>query len=659
MPEELAISASDHHHAPQSIDPEDLPPLPASAYTRTKSSLSILHDDTSLSKIGTRKSSPSERSYDPYRSSRSAIIRNQENFNVIVHRGTSGNLRDSNLSQSLKPKPLRVDTLKKQQHRVSGGSSSAWLSTQASPSTRPMSRVSHRSISRHSVDQSIYPSSPPCSIVVRPSDSHKRGVDFSHVRRSSTTSALPINSSARMSNVLAQSGISGSSPPPISFEKNKGKAVPQSVTPVKAKNARTGELSPLSAKYLRDVAADVEQVRLRKSKTHSRVIDSEARKCSVELEKFCEQAFNRDSTGSSRGTATNTTQGRSAYESPPSSVSNRGSSQSWQGVSPNDQGSWNRMELSRDTPNSHMARELAETRRMLSEWSNLDSNAHLDPGYREIMAKIEHLVHYHEQISQQDGRRTVSAPESTSRPLPKISEEDKAASEEPRNSIRSQQNTSLVSNYNTQSGTMQHANQQRHSQTVRRNQVDSPPPAAPLTSHNSSSNTVPAPTPRQQHLAAFAENPSQRYYHRFDQASYQPRRVGSSVPASTLSPISEDAAAHAAALHPHGANIKRQGWFGGWRSREELRPGNASIRSANTIRIVNRQDTAETHLRTRDATTPLQITSTQPVNGAQRPGFLSIFRKKKPKKPVPSTSGMAIGKLRNPPDPCNILIIVV
>lgn len=639
VPEDFSVSASDYHHIHHNIEPDDLPPLPASAYTRTKSSLSILHDDVSQSKIGTRKSSPSQRSYDPYRSSRSALVDEGGNFNVTVHRQASGHTRQSSTNRTVKPHPSRVETLKKQQNRLSTGSSSAWLSTQASPSVRPTSRMSYRSMSRNSIVTSAYPSSPPASIVFRPSSSHKRGVDFSHVRRSSTLSALP--TSPRKSGTTTKTGISGDSRPLNTPSKGKAKAVSTLATPQTTPKEMI-EPPTLSASYMRDVKANMERARIRKSKTHSQVIDTEARKISVELEKFCEEAFNRESTGSSR--KTNTTQAQSSYDTPPSSISNPGSTHSWQGPTSPEHGTGQRSEVSRDTPNSHIARGLAEARKMLSDWHANENNAYQELTYHQLMAQIEHLMQYQAQAMQYDSRRVVSAPEPTQGSLPMISEEEKATSEEKHTPQRPRHNLVPMSNYNIPINA-QPAQSEPASATIRL--VKPSPSIAPLNVVKTTSSANSPAKSHPSHVANYNEGPSQASCNRFDQQTQlASHRIGPPLAGSPLSPISEDAAAHAvAARHARSMTGKRQGWFGGWRSREDFAKDNTSARPFNVSSRPARQDTASTDLRTHDASVPTPRSSMKPSQSAQRPGFLAMFRKKRSKKSSPLQSHMAIGML--------------
>ena len=638
--DDLSVHASDHHHIHASVGVIDLPPLPPQAYVRSRSNLSIQHDEGSdNSRSGTNKSS--ERSYDPYRSSKNPIVSDKEGFTVTVHPRTSSHTRKSSAGtgSTTKPNSLRVDTLKKESKRLSTTSSSARLSSRhLTPSPLPLAG---RSYSRGSIVTSVYPSSPPGSIIVRPSNSHRRGVDFSHLRRSSTTSALTKSPPRSVGTAKTQS--SGTPSPP---DKGKGRATEL------APGDWNGDLhssSPPPPKFVNDLIIAAEKARVRKSKTHSQVIDCEARKVSTELEKFCEEAFNRESNGSSYATTYNTTntQAASAYDTPPSSVSNRGSGPS-QGVTTPERGSWQRPELvSRETPNSYMARELADTRRKLVERYANDKNAASNPTYREVLASIDNLLVMQSRTTRTESRRVVSAPEPTSGALPMITEEERSTQHEDIANAPSAVRKPPTSAYSRSATDPRPPAIIAPQQTIRPVNIGPPSPHVPPL--NIRKATPAAPTlgsqrsDRPQHLAAFTGNNEQRFYNRFDPPSnHSVRRLPQVPPANSLPPISEDASQAVASRHAGNMSGRRHGWFGGWKPREgSLRERPSRI---DLSRRPSRSDSAESQLRSYGPQTPpTACPGPKAAVAGKRPGFLSLFTRKKV--PKLATHRMAIGKL--------------
>ena len=637
----LNPSASDHHHMHSKIDAESLPPLPPSAYQRTKSSLSIMHDDLAQAKPGTsRKSSttPSQRSYDPYRSSRNPIVSDKEGYSVTVHRSPSGHRRHPSSAQSMKTNSLRVETLRKEQNRISVGSGSA-PSRRTTPS--PRSTVARRSISRTSIGSSAYPSSLPGSVIHRPISTHRRGVDFSHVRRSSTTSALSasrspsraaLTTTPRHSHASDKAGSPGTHKPASS----------------QAPGSRSSSSSSPPPPVVQELLATLDKVRLRKSKTHSQVIDSEARKVSTELEKFCEEAFNRESTASSYATTTATTRAESVIDTPPSSISYRGSTgSSWGTVSP-ERESYPVRESSRATPNTQITHELAMTRKNLAERYGNDKSFIESRRYREVMASLDYLLSKEGEALQAE-RRVVSAPEPSSEPLPMISEEERVL---PDNSASARHSYGAPTPVAEASRSRITVNENPRpvdpTNTIRVIEPSSPPATvAPLNIRKTSTPSPPRTT--QQPIPAFSNSATLRFYNRFEpQQRHSVRRMPPIPNPPTLAPISEGAPSHAAGAvgQPPSQNGRRHGWFGGWKrdpSMERTTAREASLSRIDPSRRPTRQASAETDLRTRDASLPPMPPSPRVALPGKRPGFLSLFTRKKAPKPL--NTNMALGGL--------------
>ena len=619
----LSTSASDYHHGKAHLDPASLPPLPAAAYKRTKSSLSIMIDEPTRERptAATRKSStsPSERSYDPYRSSKNAIVGDKENYTVRVHRDGSKYTRQTSAALNVKTNSLRVDTLRKEQNRLSTGSSSV-RSRRTSPSPIPAAR---RSISRSSIVSSVYPSSPPGSIVVRPSSAHRRGVDFSHVRRSSTVSAL--------------SAPRSPSRPSLSPTPRNSAGARATNSPARLRNPSSSADASHSSSAsppppVEELLATLEKAKMRKSKTHSQVIDSEARKISVELEKFCEQAFNRESTASSYMTTNaTTTHPPSANDTPPSSISYRPSSGSTQGVTTPDRPSWSRSDSLRDTPNAYLASRLAAARREIAERFANDRSASQNHTYRDVLASLDNLLSREKEAVQADSRRVVSDPSPNSGPLPMITEE-RALTDEAGSVRHSSGNASSDIRTSRPKAHQDQAPKPDPVSTIRVIEPSSPPPTvAPLNIRKVAS--PPSPKPSSSQIPAYSNSAALRYYDKIEpQPQFSSRRMPPIPPPPTLHPITEDAASRTVPARQLSNAARRNGWFGGWRrdtSAEHAVTRELSAQRFDSSRRPSRQASVETDLRTRDASRPpFQPMPTEAITG-KRPGFLSIFTRKK------------------------------
>ncbi|KAI9701221.1 MAG: hypothetical protein M1836_001890 [Candelina mexicana] len=173
---------------------------------------------------------------------------------------------------------------------------------------------------------------------------------------------------------------------------------------------------------------------VKKARTPSHYWKEEARQVSSELEKFCDEAFNRSSIASSVRTAA--TDRANTYDSPISSVSIRNSGASSVGVQSGYAANENLVPgsrplpaLPRQLPESVTTQELAETRRRLlqraAEGTTGVSQGRLD----EIIGTIDRLMQPNSasNANQENSRRIASAPDPQSQHdrgyLPVISEE--------------------------------------------------------------------------------------------------------------------------------------------------------------------------------------------------------------------------------------------
>jgi len=545
-PDGVGYSASDHHHI-KPVDSEELPPLPRNAFTRTKSQFSILSDEQHYSKSSLQTQPASIGSYDPFRASRDRIVGGKDNYlNVTVHRGASRHSRKQDTTNIQRhPGSLRVEALKKQQRRLSASPSAVSLK-KASPLRS--NATYRRSISRSSLANSLYPSSPPIASVVRANVTHKRGVNFSHVRRSSTMSALTTHSTAEAVTTP---------------QKQKAKRISQhdsasDLRGMASSPAVHGDQIVRSRKTGPVTGAPRSEIR--KSQTQGQVIENEARKVSTELEAFIDQAFNRASAGSSNRTSLPSNQ--SPYDTPPSSISNRGSAQSshlsvkalHQEEGTNRQRPLPNLPL--ETPKTFIARELAETRKRLAARYAQDENAQND-NYHEVLAHLDALLKPNSaKTSANDNRRPTSAPETGSPDysgyLPIISEENKSSDADDSHALsdRASHLTRASTDPFEKSAAPRRRTQDPHG-TIRLIERSSPPRIAPLVIRKASS-TSSGSQPSNDSL-------SSRYYN----GNKVARKITPTSP-GPLGTISEEAAAAAkeSSAKKTDADLpKKRSWF--------------------------------------------------------------------------------------------------
>ena len=394
----VLYSGSDYHHIKPVLQPNEVPPIPPSAYSRTKSQFSIMNDIANPSKSTLHQPPPSESSYDPFRASRDPIITGKDQYNVTVHRGASSHSRRPSVS---KHDSLRVHALRNNGRLSTASSLSSVPRVSASP--RPGTAHSKRSISRTSVTSSQFRSSPPVSGHAKTTILPRRGVNFSHLRRSSSTSAIASPSRSR----------NATSPrPPLGTPKVSGSPVNGYSSPLAEPRNRVGS---------RKETASIGRLpsRPRKSQTEGNIVDAETRKVSSELEKACDEAFFRSSAGSSY--ATSMSQNQPAYETPPSSISNRASGHSQGGHPPTEpKRPLPEPPQDQETPNTFLSRELAEVKRKLEQRYLQDKGSH--PAYHEVQSLLDNFTKPADPGWAPRGRSPVPSSQ-----LPMISEEGKTA----------------------------------------------------------------------------------------------------------------------------------------------------------------------------------------------------------------------------------------
>ena len=284
--------------------------------------------------------------------------------------------------------------------------------------------------SRSSLASSARRSSP---IVIRPSDNRKRGVSFTHHRKPRGDDGTSPAREGAQSRSGQRSGKAWGRPKfnyageaaPSSSPSSDPNRIPRSRKNTTS-NARPGSSAG------------------KKSKTPSFLFKDEARQVSRELEKFCDESFNRSSVSSSARTTT--TERLHTYDSPVSSFSFREDSPSRTVIARPSGASKNRPRFAPEdrplppTPieflDAYTEQQLTATRERLANRS-AEGYAGASQGYLEdVIARLDRLIMPKKvlQAEQENGRRYASATADCTSPadaahLPAISEERNADAE--------------------------------------------------------------------------------------------------------------------------------------------------------------------------------------------------------------------------------------
>ena len=384
--EAIGYSRSDRQHGRLAGERTTLP--------RTKSQFSILNDEHLTSKDIPDLPSTSSGGRNPSRanSNQNRSSSNSKCNGAVYRPGSSGSHRraPSSIAVSRRTGSLRKEALRRKSRRSSIASASSMVpqdhfterrsdgggcGTNSNLTSSPMTKTS-----------SAFPSSPPCSIRPRNRNSYKRNVSFKHARKSSTSSG-PNN--PIVSTVPQQPNVSR-----ITTARRRQTAVAdhdsiQSSPPLMKVPQTIGR---------KEVALATKQVaRPRHARNSSQYIKHEARKVSDDLERACEEAFNRSSVASSVQTAV--TEKPNVYDTPPSSVSYRESHLGNDGASrkiferanPNAYVDRPLPALPDETPRTFVARELEETRRRLAERYREEDLSNI-PGCKDLLMQLNNLL---------------------------------------------------------------------------------------------------------------------------------------------------------------------------------------------------------------------------------------------------------------------------
>lgn len=397
----MSYAASDYQHTVR--DPGDAPPMPHEKQ-HSQSQYSIMNDEH------LRPDNPSSgNSYDPYRPSRYRMtVDGPNSTKVTVHRrGESNGARKAYVQHSLRhANANRIEALRR------GGklpSSSALSKHSGHRVSASRSSLARRSMSRNSVSSSVWPSSPPVAVPVRAVTSHKRGVSFSHLRQSSAANAIYGHDSGKTAAPYTPELQAKAKFSQDAYANNRAdtQQSPSERTDVTVRSKKERAATPGA------------RTRPRKSSTPSQFNKGDIRQASSELEKACEEAFFRTSISSSDYTSA--TEKQNPYDTPPSSVSNRDSSNSHRHGMP----ARPLPALPAETPNTFIARTLEETRNKLAARSAAEGTYN-SAKFEQVLATLEQIMPSPAE-AEAEARRITSAPDAKSSDsrgcLPIINEE--------------------------------------------------------------------------------------------------------------------------------------------------------------------------------------------------------------------------------------------
>ncbi|KAF2098131.1 Pkinase-domain-containing protein [Rhizodiscina lignyota] len=564
----IEYSASDYQHIRAPIDPSEMPPLPV----RSKSQYSILNNEHLHSAHSFFEGPQSDASYDPFRASRDAVIKSNKGYmNVTVHRGASQGSRALRPSSgALKPpsvqhaqrSSLRVEALKRGSQRSSRISNSS-TSLKRGSSAHRLSPA-RQSISRSSLASSNWASSPPAR-AIKPNTLHKRAVNFSHLRRSSTASALTTHS--RNNSQLAESV-----PEMPSLQKRPLSGTSVSLAGLASSPPMKPQIAIRSRKE--NLPEAPAQLRIRKAKDPIKDVDRAARKVSAELEKACEEAFFRSSWASSnRSSATDKQIG--FLDTPPSSIAPHSPARINKAASLDRSEITDRplppLPLSAETPKTLTARELEETRsRIAARFA--EANGDNADYFKDVLSHLDTLT---AAMKSEGGKRAVSAPQPTPKNiddlnyLPVISEEGRFAdAEEPEQQAASTRNWTAHRAFTEpialRARQRMQDREEEFDKTIRLVDASSPTPIAPLNIRKVSgaSSVVKSAPARSMHSDKGTNRARRRFYRDLTIYTDQDSEMTSSPGKQVVTPtIATTAPVDTTTVEDEPPKAKKRGWF--------------------------------------------------------------------------------------------------
>ena len=271
--------------------------------------------------------------------------------------------------------------------------------------TQMTSAAIERPISRCSSRRSLS-----SSAAVRTSMSYKRGVSFAHIRRRST--------SAHHLRFDKQRDAS-----PLTLQQQYHQEGSKEASPGLVAAESPPHLPP-TIRWRKNPARSVEESAARNKKTESHYWKEDARMFSSEIEKVCDEAFNRASMTSTVGTTAPTEPLDQSYHSPATSLgvhgeSRRSSNASHAGRQKDGEGSYLNRPLPLPPSFEHLGsftyRELAKTRALLKQRA-ADKNVVSNPGcFDDVIAHLDRLMQPSTTRANDQDRRAVSTPDEPTR----------------------------------------------------------------------------------------------------------------------------------------------------------------------------------------------------------------------------------------------------
>ncbi|KAI4163521.1 MAG: hypothetical protein LQ342_002793 [Letrouitia transgressa] len=416
----IEYSVSDYHHSAAQEMPPPIPSLSTQASLQqphvnrgqTGSRYSILVEDTPRRSVSyrrqpsavERKSSVAETdaSYDPFRSSRNRMTRSQaDHARITVLRNLSKGTRVDRQSQTSLNRNIATKALS---HAATQENDDFSIVSSPPPaSSSQLSRLKNeRHLSRGSTRNTF--ASTTRKRAAHKSITHRRGVSFSHARKRSVSADIPSKRQQDTSE-LVFGPVNGGLQKPISCSAPTASSSPQ--------------LVPSSIVTSRKQGPFVENIQNTTTNDNriSQYWREDTRKVSTELEKFCDEAFNRSSVVSSADTAATSTTDR-ACGTPATSASvheaNNFPAPAVRRVARSrDLRAYENRPLPNPPPSEDVLgtwtqRELAKTRDRLKRRA---ADSTMSPGYLdEVIAHLDRLMQPSTVRLHEQNQRAVSSP---------------------------------------------------------------------------------------------------------------------------------------------------------------------------------------------------------------------------------------------------------
>ena len=396
----LEYSASDYHHISKPAPKPKSKPVPnqqARGHQRKKSQFSILSDESRKRDHYYKDPSAADtnvtnESYDPFRPSKNPITAPvSENATVTIHNKSKPTDKQEKAMQSAGHATSRASNQKTLSHSTHSSQAEKMQLAKRVLHAAGASRASLTS-SRRAVSEGG----------VRASASYKRGVSFSHTRQRSTTTEgsqhkaqVPVPSHKRTVSAAET----------ISRPRSQDEQVPAILNESFSSPVLTPEAAVDQRQSSREPASELD---VKKPRIQSSYWREEARKVSHELEKICEEAFNRSSISS--GSVSQ----RQPADSPATTVSMNDTMNSQlisAGVHQGDIGKNRALpQPPMDTLGTLTLHELAETRRRLLEHCQMSGLKEIPPYMVDVIGHLDELMRSDRaQVDSMD-RRSASDP---------------------------------------------------------------------------------------------------------------------------------------------------------------------------------------------------------------------------------------------------------